>query len=106
MYAIRSYYVVVVQDLFLSPTAQKADVVLPAASFAEKDGTFTNAERRVQRVRPGIPSPGEAKTDFAILALLTARLGGQVGYTGPAAVFRITSYNVCYTKLLRLRPKR
>jgi len=78
---------VVVQDLFLSPTAQKADVVLPAASFAEKDGTFTNAERRVQRVRPGIPSPGEAKTDFAILALLTARLGGQVSYTGPAAVF-------------------
>jgi predicted molibdopterin-dependent oxidoreductase YjgC len=78
---------VVVQDLFLSPTAQQADVVLPAASFAEKDGTFTNAERRIQRVRPGIPSPGEAKSDFAIFALLAARLGQQVSFTGPAAVF-------------------
>ena len=68
----------VVQDIFLSPTAQQADVVLPAASFAEKDGTFTNAERRIQRVRPGIPSPGEAKSDFAIFALLAARLGQQV----------------------------
>jgi NADH-quinone oxidoreductase chain G len=78
---------VVVQDIFLSPTAQQADVVLPAASFAEKDGTFTNAERRIQRVRPGIPSPGEAKSDYAIFALLAARLGQQVSYTGPAAVF-------------------
>jgi predicted molibdopterin-dependent oxidoreductase YjgC len=78
---------VVVQDIFLSPTAEQADVVLPAASFAEKDGTFTNAERRIQRVRPGIPSPGEAKTDYAIFTLLAARLGQQVSYTGPAAVF-------------------
>ena len=78
---------VVVQDLFLSPTAQQADVVLPAASFAEKDGTFTNAERRIQRVRPGITSPGEAKTDFEILAQLDARCGSSLSYTGPAAVF-------------------
>jgi len=85
---------VVVQDMFLSPTAQKADVVLPAASFAEKDGTFTNAERRIQRVRPGIPSPGEAKTDYAIFALLAARLGSQVSYTGPAAVFAEISATV------------
>ncbi len=65
----------VVQDIFLSPTAAKADVVLPAASFAEKDGSFTNAERRIQRVRPGIASPGEARTDFAIFQLLAERLG-------------------------------
>lgn len=78
---------VVVQDLFLSPTAQKADVVFPAASFAEKDGTFTNAERRIQRVRPGVQSPGEAKTDFVIFSTLAACLGRQVSYTGPAAVF-------------------
>jgi NADH-quinone oxidoreductase chain G len=78
---------VVVQDIFLSPTAQQADVVLPAASFAEKDGTFTNAERRIQRVRPGIASPGDAKPDYAIFAMLAARLGQQVSYTGPAAVF-------------------
>jgi NADH-quinone oxidoreductase chain G len=78
---------VVVQDLFLSPTAQKADVVLPAASFAEKDGTFTNAERRIQRVRPGITKPGQAKTDYEIFSLLAARVGKSVSYTGPAAVF-------------------
>ncbi|HXV19548.1 MAG TPA: NADH-quinone oxidoreductase subunit NuoG [Desulfuromonadales bacterium] len=78
---------VVVQDIFLSPTALQADVVLPAASFAEKDGTFTNAERRIQRVRPGIASPGDAKSDYAIFTMLAACLGQQVSYTGPAAVF-------------------
>lgn len=66
---------VVVQDLFLSETASKADVVLPAASFAEKMGTFTNAERRIQRLNPGITSPGQAKTDFAIFQDLLSRLG-------------------------------
>jgi NADH-quinone oxidoreductase subunit G len=70
----------VVQDLFLSPTAAKAHVVLPAASFAEKDGTFTNAERRIQRVRPGIPLPGQAKSDGAIFAGLSEKLGaGRLG---------------------------
>jgi NADH-quinone oxidoreductase chain G len=77
----------VVQDLFLSPTAQQADVVLPAMSFAEKDGTFTNAERRIQRVRRGIPSPGEAKTDGAIFASLAGKLGNSLSFTGPAAIF-------------------
>ena len=77
----------VVQDLFLSPTAEQADVVLPAASFAEKDGTFTNAERRIQRVRPGIPSPGEARTDGAIFSALANKLGSTVTFTGPAAIF-------------------
>jgi NADH-quinone oxidoreductase chain G len=78
---------VVVQDIFLTPTAEKADVVLPAVSFAEKDGTFTNAERRLQRVRRSIPSPGDAKSDFAIFEMLAARCGSPVKYTGPAAVF-------------------
>jgi predicted molibdopterin-dependent oxidoreductase YjgC len=76
----------VVQDLFLSATAQRAHVVLPAASFAEKDGTFTNAERRLQRVRAGIPTPGEAKTDFAILQALLEALGAE-GASGPADAF-------------------
>jgi NADH-quinone oxidoreductase chain G len=78
---------VVVQDIFLTPTAEKADVVLPAVSFAEKDGTFTNAERRIQRIRRGIPTPGEAKSDFGIFEMLAARCGSPVSYTGPAAVF-------------------
>jgi len=77
----------VVQDLFLSATASQADVVLPAASFAEKDGTFTNAERRIQRVRPGIKSPGEARTDGAILTALANKLGRSLAFTGPAAIF-------------------
>jgi len=77
----------VVQDLFLSATAAQADVVLPAASFAEKEGTFTNAERRIQKLHTAIPSPGEAKTDLAIFSMLASRLGSTVSYTGPGAVF-------------------
>ncbi len=57
----------VVTELFMTETAQLADVVLPAASFAEKDGTFTNTERRVQRVRKAVNPPGEARADWQIL---------------------------------------
>ncbi len=74
----------VVQDIFMHETAEIADVVLPALSFAEKQGTFTNSERRVQRVRPIIPGPGEARDDWQIteeiarrvLARLERPLGG------------------------------
>lgn len=57
----------VVQDIFLTETAALADVVLPAAVYAEKDGTFTNTERRVQKIRPAVLPPGAAKTDYRIL---------------------------------------
>ena len=67
----------VCQDLFLTETAQLADVVLPAASFAEKDGTFTNTERRVQLVRKAIDSPGEAKTDAWIVSEIARRMGAE-----------------------------
>jgi formate dehydrogenase alpha subunit len=69
----------VVQDIFLTETAQLADVVLPAASFAEKDGTFTNTERRVQRVRKVIESPGESRPDWWITCQI-ARLMGAKGF--------------------------
>jgi len=85
--AINKAPFVVVQDVFLTPTAEMADVVLPAATFAEKDGTFTNAERRLQRLRPGVASPGEAKTDYAIFESLITTFGGQVRYSGSEAVF-------------------
>ena len=64
---------IVVQDIFMTETAKKADVVLPAACFAEKDGTFTNTERRVQRVRKAVDAPGEAKDDLTILSELAKR---------------------------------
>jgi len=69
----------VVQDIFLTETAQLADVVLPAASFAEKDGTFTNTERRVQRVRRVVDSPGESRPDWWITCQI-ARLMGAKGF--------------------------
>ncbi|MCD1293981.1 formate dehydrogenase subunit alpha [Methanocella sp. CWC-04] len=65
----------VVEDIFLTETAQLADVVLPAACWAEKDGTFTSGERRVQRVRKAVDAPGEAKPDWEILSLLGQKLG-------------------------------
>ena len=85
----------VVQDLFLHETAERAHVFLPAAAFAEKEGTFTNSERRVQRVRLALPPPGLAKPDWWITSELAkrvaARLGTKVGqqfdYTGPAQIF-------------------
>jgi len=67
----------VVIDLFLTETAELADVVLPATGWAETDGTFVNTERRVQRVRKAVPPPGEAKPDWWIVAQIAQRLGFQ-----------------------------
>ena len=77
----------VVQDLFPNETAQRADVVLPAAGFAEKLGTFTNTERRVQLIRPAIAPPGAARPDWAITLDLAQRLGANWQYDGPAGIF-------------------
>lgn len=74
-HALDSLDFLVVQDIFLTETAAKADVVLPAACFAEKEGTFTNTERRVQRVRKAVEAPGEARPDLDILQDLMALLG-------------------------------
>jgi len=65
------------QDIFLSESAEYADVVLPAASFAEKEGTFTNTERRVQRVRRVLPPRGEAKPDWQITSLIAQAMGEE-----------------------------
>lgn len=64
----------VIQDIFLNETAQLAHVVLPGVSFAEKEGTFTNTERRVQRVRPALPVRGEARRDLDIICDLGKRI--------------------------------
>ncbi len=70
----------VVQDIFLTETARLADVVLPAASFAEKDGTFTNTERRVQLLRKAIPPVGEARPDWEIICDISRRMGYPMEY--------------------------
>ncbi len=78
--ALQAVGLLVVQDIFMTETAAMADVVLPAASFAEKDGTFSNTERRVQRVRKAVEAPGNAREDSRIIADLSAKMG----YTMPA----------------------
>jgi len=78
--ALASVGFLVVQDIFLSETAQYADVVLPSLCFAEKDGTFTNTERRVQRVRKAIEPPGQARDDWRIICELADRMGYPMSY--------------------------
>lgn len=77
----------VVQDIFLTETAKMADVVLPAACFAEKDGTFTCTERRVQRIRKAVDAPGEAKPDWKIFCELSKKMGYEMDYDSPEDVF-------------------
>ncbi len=79
----------VVQDIFLTETADFADVVLPAACYAEKDGTQTNTERRVQRWKKAQDPPGEAKPDWQIICELGAKMGyeKQFAFESPEAVF-------------------
>ena len=77
----------VVQDIFMTETAQLAHVVLPSASFAEKDGTFTNTERKVQRVRKAVSSPGEAREDWKIICDLSTRMGYPMAYDSAKPIF-------------------
>jgi len=84
--ALSSLDVLVVQDVFLTETARLADVVLPAASFAETDGTFTNTERRVLLVRAAVPPPGLAREDWRILCSLAERLGLPMRYGDAAEI--------------------
>jgi formate dehydrogenase major subunit/formate dehydrogenase alpha subunit len=85
--ALKAADFLVVQDIFLTETAQLAHVVLPGASFAEKEGTFSNTERRVQRVRQAIQPRGDSKPDWQILADLSRRMGLSGNYENPEAIF-------------------
>ena len=76
----------VVQDIFLTETAQLADVILPATSFAEKDGTFTSTERRVQLVGRAIDPPGVARSDWEIIAEIGGRMGYPMDYRSSAEI--------------------
>lgn len=85
--ALQAVDFLAVQDIFLNETAHLADVVLPAVSFAEKDGTFTNTERRVHLIRPALPAPGQARPDWQIITDLANRLGSNWGYGCTAEIF-------------------
>jgi predicted molibdopterin-dependent oxidoreductase YjgC len=86
--ALKALDLLVVQDIFLTETAELAHVVLPGASFAEKVGTFTNTERRVQRVRRAVNSPGIAMKDSLVIMELSKRMGYEMSYSHTVEVFR------------------
>ena len=78
----------VVQDIFLTETAKLADVILPSVCFAEKDGTFTNTERKVLRVRKAIAPPGQARQDWAITCGIAIRMGYKMSYESSEDIFK------------------
>ncbi|HVW19362.1 MAG TPA: formate dehydrogenase subunit alpha [Solirubrobacteraceae bacterium] len=83
IHALESLEFLVCQDIFETETTRYADVILPASAFLEKDGTFINAERRIQLVEAAIEPPGEARTDFAIITELSRRMGHDMGLETP-----------------------
>jgi formate dehydrogenase major subunit len=87
-HGLNSLDFLVVQDIFMTETAKLADVVLPAACFAEKEGTFSNTERRVQLIRKAVDPPGEAKADWEIVCDLATRMGYPMSYPNAEAIFQ------------------
>lgn len=85
--ALQQLDFLVVQDIFLTETGKLADVVLPATTFAEKTGTFSNTERRVAPVRQVIPPLGDSRPDWQIITEISRRLGYPMDYAGPEAIF-------------------
>ncbi|MBC8387270.1 MAG: formate dehydrogenase subunit alpha [Actinobacteria bacterium] len=75
-----------IQDIFITETGEFADVILPSACFAEKNGTFTNTERRIQRVRKAVEPPGKAKEDWQIICMLSTALGYPMNYNSPSEI--------------------
>jgi len=86
--ALEALEFLVCQDIFMTETTKYADVILPASAFLEKQGTFINAERRIQLVEPAIDPPGDARTDFEILTSLSAALGHPMNLATPEAAMQ------------------
>jgi len=78
----------VVQDIFLTETAEYADVILPGTAFPEKQGTYTNTDRYVQLGRKAIDPPGQARTDWRVLADLATRMGYPMAYRSEAEIWQ------------------
>ncbi len=81
--AFKKLDLLIVQDIFLNETAQCAHVVLPSAAWAEKSGTYTNTERRVQRIRKAVDAPGSTRADWEIVTSLAAQMGAGWNYSDP-----------------------
>jgi formate dehydrogenase alpha subunit len=86
-HALKKLDLLIVQDIFLTPTAKMADIVLPGTSFAEKSGTFSNTERRVLLVREAISPKGESRPDWQIIQDLSTRYGYPMHYNSPEEIF-------------------
>ncbi len=84
--ALKNLDLLITQDIFLNETGQFAHVVLPSACFAEKDGTFSNTERRVQRIRKAVEPPGAARPDWAIIAEIATRMGYPMNYESAESI--------------------
>ncbi|MFA5562766.1 MAG: formate dehydrogenase subunit alpha [Candidatus Caldatribacteriota bacterium] len=84
--ALKKTEFLVVSDMFMTETAEMADVVLPGVSFAEKDGTITNTERRVQRFHKAVETVGEAKPEWQIICDLSQKMGYEMSYNSPAEI--------------------
>ncbi len=96
---LRSLDLLIAQDIFPSETAQLAHVILPAASSLEKDGTFTNTERRVQFIRPVLPAPGEAWPDWRITAEMADRFDRAMGVERAAGYWEFASAEAIFDEL-------
>lgn len=102
--ALRKLDLLVVQDIFPSETAQLAHVILPAASWLEKDGTFVNTERRVRLIRPVLPAPGEARPDWQIISAIAARFDARMGRARPADYWSFSSARAIFDEIARVTP--
>jgi len=95
---------IVVQDIFLNETGEYADIILPATCFAEKNGTFTNSDRRVQLIRPAVPPPGTALDDWQILSDLAQRVENKLKKDSSAG-FKFSSPAEIWEEMARLTPQ-
>jgi formate dehydrogenase major subunit len=98
--ALAALEFLVVQDIFLTETAEFADVILPASSYLEKDGTYTNTDRRVQLGRKVLDPPGQARVDWEVVQDIATRIGLDWHYTSPREIFEeIVAVMPSYTNL-------
>src|SRR3989338_7213495 len=102
--ALKKIDFLVVQDIFISETAELADIILPGCSFAEKDGTFTNTERKVQLLRQAIKPIGNCREDWKIICGLAKKMGYRMDYESTAAIMdEIASLPPIYTGISHKR---